>query len=129
DEFDLKEHRWRRFLTELPLIEDLLISYARHWDAPEPGPEDLSYPELLADASNRKAYALKEATLRQQVLQRAERLAELGRILTADPMPSGLASALPLRRARLRVVANMDDAVARPATVAGAKIEPNPDNR
>lgn len=129
DDFDLKEHRWRRFLTELPLIEDLLISYARHWDAPEPGPGDLSYPELLADASNRKAYALKGATLRRQVLQRAERLAEIGRILTADPMSSGLASALPQRRARLRVVANMDDAVTRPARVAGVKIEPNPDNR
>lgn len=128
DEFDLKEHRWRRFLTELPLIEDLLISYSRHWDASEPGPGDLSYPELLADASYRKAYALKEATLRQQVLQRAERLAEVGRILTADPMSSGLASALPLRRARLRVVANMDDAVARPATVAGVKIEPDRNN-
>lgn len=122
EEFDLKEHRWRRFLTELPLIEDLLIDYARHWDAPEPGPGDLSYPDLLADAANRNAYALKKANQRQALLKRAERLAALGRALTADPMSASLAGALPLRRARLRVTANMDDQAARPATAA----KPNP---
>ena len=122
EEFDLKEHRWRRFLTELPLIEDLLIDYARHWDAAEPGPGDLSYPDLLADAANRRAYALKEANQRQALLMRAERLAALGRALSADPMSAGLAGALPLRRARLRVMANMDDRAARPATAT----KPNP---
>ena len=122
EEFDLKEHRWRRFLTELPLIEDLLIDYAGHWDAPEPGPGDLSFPELLDDAANRKAYALEEATRCQALRIRAERLAEFGRALKAEPMPAGLAGALPLRRARLRVMANMDDQATRPATAA----KPNP---
>jgi predicted acylesterase/phospholipase RssA len=116
EEFDLKEHRWRRFLTELPLIEDLLIDYARHWDAAEPGPGDLSYPDLVADAANRKAYAVKAAAQKKALLLRAERLAALGRALSADPMSASLAQALPLRRARLRVVANMDDQEARPLT-------------
>lgn len=120
EEFDLKEHRWRRFLTELPLIEDLLIEYARHWDAPEPGPGDLSYPDLLADAANRKAYAVKAATQRKEILSRAERLVALGRALSADPMAANLAGALPLRSARLRVVANMDDQPAMPKTAAKA---------
>lgn len=127
DEFDLKEHRWRRFLTELPLIEDLLITFARQWDAPEPGPDDLSYPDLLADALHRKAYTLEEASLRKQLLQRAERLAELGRALTADPMSAALAKGLPLRRARLRVTANMDDATARPVSTVEPRTELSPE--
>lgn len=124
EEFDLKEHRWRRFLTELPLIEDLLIDYARHWDSPEPGPGDLSYPDLLANAAERKAYALKTETLREALLIRSERLAALGRAISADPMTAGLADALPLRRARLRVVANMDDEVSKPATANKKKAKP-----
>ncbi|NUB46593.1 patatin-like phospholipase family protein [Fertoebacter nigrum] len=124
EEFDLKEHRWRRFLTELPLIEDLLIEYARHWDSPEPGPGDLSYPALLDDAANRKAYALRTATHRKALLLRAERLAALGRALSADPMTASLAQALPLRRARLRVVANMDDEASRPATANNNSAQP-----
>ncbi|MDM7932904.1 patatin-like phospholipase family protein [Tabrizicola sp.] len=112
DAFDLKEHRWRRFLTELPLIEALLIDYARHWDAVEPGPGDLSYPDLVADAANRKAYALKAGTQRKALLRRAERLADLGRELRDDPMPASLTDILPTRRARLGVIANMDDSIA-----------------
>lgn len=108
-DFDLKEHRWRRFLTELPLIEAMLVDYARHWDAPEPGPGDLSYPDLVAQAADRAAYCLPDDHHRQALLRRAERLASFGRALAADPMPRSLVAALPIRRARLRVAANMDD--------------------
>lgn len=108
-DFDLKEHRWRRFLTELPAIETLLVGYSKHWDAAEPGPKDLSYPDLVADAGNRAAYAMKSPGHREELRKRAERLAALGREIAADPMPATLERALPQRQAVLRVVANMGD--------------------
>lgn len=114
-DFDLREHRWRRFLTELPLIEALLTDYARHWDADEPSPGDLSYPALVEDAANRKAYAISSPAQRKALKARAERLAALGRALKADPVPAGLAVTMPTRRARLAVIANMDDSAPGPA--------------
>jgi hypothetical protein len=109
-EFKLKEHRWRRFLTELPLIETLLQDFADKWDAAEPAPGDLSYPDLVADAANRDAYSTKrEPAFSPMLRDRAERLAQLGRELKRDPMSAGLVRFLPKRMARLRVVPNMED--------------------
>jgi predicted acylesterase/phospholipase RssA len=109
-EFKLKEHRWRRFLTELPLIETLLQDFADKWDAVEPAPGDLSYPDLVADGANRDAYSTKRDPAFSAMLRdRAERLARLGRELKRDPMSAGLVRFLPKRMARLRVVPNMED--------------------
>ena len=123
-DFDLKEHRWRRFLTELPLVETLLEDFADRWDAAEPAPGDLSYPDLVADGGNRQSYRL-TAEHRQELKRRAERLAALGRALRADPMPQTLESSLPVRQARLRVVASMDDVVrSRPAKARRPQDDP-----
>ncbi|MBA3910286.1 MAG: RpoH suppressor [Rhodobacter sp.] len=105
--FSLKEHRWRRFLTELPAIEDMLTGFAEHWDAVEPGPGDLAYPALVAERG-RAAYDLTAAE-RRILAERAELVAGLGRALAAKPLPAKLEAALPIRRAGLRITANMDD--------------------
>jgi hypothetical protein len=124
-DFKLEEHRWRRFLTELPLIEDLLQEFAAKWDAKEPAPGDMSYPDLVADSANRHAYSTKgDPAFAVALAGRAERLARVGREIKGDPMSTGLTKFLPRRLARLRVVPNMEDRA--PGPVATTPVTPAP---
>lgn len=101
-DFDLDEHRWRRFLTELPAFERSLAAFARGWDAKTISPDTLDYPDLVKSGSQRKAYANFTKPQLKTLFDRAEMLAELGRTINDKPLPASLANQLPKQRARLQ---------------------------
>lgn len=101
-QFRPNDHRWRRFLTELPAIERALAAFARGWDARSIGPEVLDYPELVARGNERQGYGNLSADDLDTLLRHAENLAALGRELTSQPLPDGLVRKLPRQRTRLQ---------------------------
>jgi predicted acylesterase/phospholipase RssA len=101
-DFDLNEHRWRRFLTELPALERALAAFSKGWDAKAIAPDTLDYPDLVKSGNQRKAYATFTKPQLKTLLDRAERLADLGRTINVEPLPPALANRLPKQRARLQ---------------------------
>lgn len=100
--FDLDEHRWRRFLTELPALERAVAAFAKGWDAKTVAPGTRNYPDLVKFGNERKAYANFTKPHFETLFDRAEKLAELGRTINDEPLPATLAKRLPKQRARLQ---------------------------
>lgn len=114
-DFDLEEHRWRRFLIEAPALERALIGFSQNWRAAPPAPGERSYPDLVLSGGQASYGALKE-NQRRELHDRAARLAALGQELEASPLSATTSEALPVTSARLRLVATMDDGPDRTGT-------------
>lgn len=101
-DFDLDEHRWRRFLTELPALERAVVAFAKGWDANTVAPATPAYPDLVKSGDQRKAYANFTKSQLDTLFDRAEMLAALGRTIEEEPLPNTLSQRLPKQRARLQ---------------------------
>lgn len=103
--FKLEEHQWRRFLTELPALERVLMDFADHWMAPGPGATPLY--ATLARETTFDAYNLAPA-LREKLIARAQRIADLGEAFYRDPLSDAEKAKLPATSSRMRHIADMD---------------------
>lgn len=107
EDFDLNEHRWRRYLVEVRAIDEMLRHFAASYrGAPEAGA--LSYPEL-AMLYEPKAYAGLSATQREVIKDRAEMIAALGESFGEKTALDGMKGNLPTSRSKLRIVGRMED--------------------
>ncbi len=104
--FDLNEHRWRRYLVELRGIDQLLRDFSQSWYRTDVQPGAHPYPEL-ASAYAPQSFKKLSREQRDLLKSKAERIAELGRELAADPPLAD--GALPRSRSRVRNIAEMDD--------------------
>ncbi|MEM5491518.1 patatin-like phospholipase family protein [Hoeflea sp. AS16] len=107
DKFDLDEHRWRRYLVEVQAIEEMLEQFANSYSDTTPQPGSLAYPDLAVNYQPKSFGELKPAQ-REVIKAKAEKIAALGKALTAETPISKYASVLPKSQSRLRNIANMD---------------------
>lgn len=107
-DFDLNEHRWRRYLVEIQSIDTLLVRFARSYDLTELGGGALPYPKLATDYAPSSFKGLTKAQ-RAYLKAKAETIAETGRSLAAMAKPAQIDERMPSSNARLRNVARMDD--------------------
>jgi predicted acylesterase/phospholipase RssA len=108
--FDNNEHRWRRFLVEVRAVDEMLRQFAAAYERTPP-PGAMSYPQLATDyLHDERAFKRLDAAARQAIKDKAERIAALGRELSAlSPPFESLQKALPVSRSRLRSIARMED--------------------
>jgi hypothetical protein len=105
-DFDLNEHKWRRYLVEVRALEEMLRDFAAaYMEAPEPG--SLSYPAI---ATEYPPSSYKELTDEERSIlrKRAEAIAALGDKFRALQPLDAFAGHLPTSRSRIRSVARMD---------------------
>ncbi|MCM2472671.1 RpoH suppressor [Rhizobium sp. CG5] len=105
--FCLDEHRWRRYLVEIRAIDDMLRDFAKAYDA-EPQPGSMAYAELAVKYAPHSFGELTRAE-RKAIKDKAERIAELGRVLAGLKPFHDMDKRLPKSRSRLRSIARMDD--------------------
>jgi len=110
--FTLEEHQWRRFLTELPALERVLMDFADHWLTPRdpaqpPGPENPLIYETLVQGHSGESYDLSKE-LRAKLIARAQRIADLGVTFYCDPLSTHEKTKLPASSSRMRHIADMD---------------------
>lgn len=76
DEFDLDEHRWRRFLVAMARVEETLDEVAAAYEARPGAPEGFGHflARYAADASSYE----QTAAIREMLLARGQELSELG---------------------------------------------------
>ncbi|ARQ13729.1 patatin/phospholipase-related protein (plasmid) [Rhizobium etli] len=105
-DFDLNEHKWRRYLVEVRALEEMLRDFAAAYaEAPEPG--SLSYAAIATEYSPSSYKELTEEE-RRVLRDRAEAIAALGEKFRASQPLDGFADHLPTSRSRIRSVARMD---------------------
>ncbi|WP_444464595.1 patatin-like phospholipase family protein [Rhodobacter capsulatus] len=104
-DFSLPDHQMRRFLTELPALERVLMDFADHWRAADPAGVPI-YETLLRDHHG-ESYDLPEA-LRAKLIARARRIADLGQAFFEDPLSAAEQGKLPATSSRMRHIADMD---------------------
>ena len=104
-DFSLPDHQLRRFLTELPALERVLMDFADHWLATD----DTAAPvyETLVRQHRGDSYDLPEA-LREKLIARARRIADLGADFYRDPLSEDDQKKLPASSSRMRHIAEMD---------------------
>ncbi|MBZ4023490.1 hypothetical protein CKO11_13595 [Rhodobacter sp. TJ_12] len=100
EDFDFRQHRMRRFLTEIQALDALLAQFAAHWASEFPGAPN--YPDLVLQEAEGE-YAL-PADLRRRLHDRAAQIAALG----AQGLSPQDRDALPVSRSKLRHIAEMD---------------------
>ena len=106
EDFDLEEHRWRRYLVEIQAIEEMLDQFAKSYENSTPQPGSLSYPDLAEDYKP-KSFKQLSKDQRKAIKSKSDQIAALGKALTEDPM-SDYADRLPKSQSRLRNIASMD---------------------
>ncbi|MCO6187898.1 patatin-like phospholipase family protein [Rhizobium sp. L1K21] len=113
EDFNFNEHRWRRVLSFMTVMEDELIALSRNYDKSAPGGKfaDMQLPEILT-AYVPTAYASNTKTWRKNELKPfVEKLVEMGREAeTARNEKRGIQNgkAVPKADARIRLIADAD---------------------
>lgn len=113
EDFNFNEHRWRRVLSFMSVMEDELIALSKNYDKPAPGGKfsDLKLPEILT-AYDPTAYKSNTRTWRKNELKPfVEKLAKMGREAeTARGEKRGIQNgkAVPKADARIRLIADAD---------------------
>ncbi|THK36635.1 RpoH suppressor [Ensifer sp. MPMI2T] len=104
--FDLNEHKWRRYLVEVRALEEMLRDFSNAYaETPEPG--SLGYSAIATDYDP-SSYKDLTAEERQILRERAEAIAALGKAFQALQPLDSFANHLPTSRSRVRSVARMD---------------------
>lgn len=105
-DFELNEHKWRRYLVEIRAIDEMLRQFADAYaERPEPG--SFGYAEIATDY---EPSSYKDLTVgeRQALRERAEAIAALGKAFQELQPLDGFDKHLPKSRSQLRSVARMD---------------------
>ncbi len=105
-DFNLNEHKWRRYLVEVRALDEMLRQFTdAYFDVPEPG--SLGYATIATDY---EPSSYKELTTgeRQILRDRAEAIAALGRAFQASKPLDDFEGHMPKSRSRIRSVARMD---------------------
>jgi hypothetical protein len=105
-EFELNEHKWRRYLVEDRALDEMLRQFADAYaEAPEPG--SLGYAEIAAnyEPSSYKNFSVSE---RQILRERAEAIAALGDAFRKQQPLESFDDHMPKSRSQIRSVARMD---------------------
>ncbi|MER8408145.1 patatin-like phospholipase family protein [Mesorhizobium sp. M1307] len=105
-DFELNEHKWRRYLVEVRALDEMLRQFADAYaEAPEPG--SLGYAEIATDYEPSSYKDLKPGE-RQTLRERAEAIAALGKAFQALQPLDSFDERMPKSRSRIRSVARMD---------------------
>jgi predicted acylesterase/phospholipase RssA len=112
-DFNFNEHRWRRVLSFMTVMEDELVTLAKNYAKPPPGGEhaDLTLPELITDYMP-VSYKSNSKTWRSTELKPfVEKLVEMGREAERarnDKRGIHNGKSVPRADARIRLIADAD---------------------
>jgi predicted acylesterase/phospholipase RssA len=106
--FDLAEHRWRRYLTEVVALDEALRLFAQNYARQDPQRGTPGYGDLASNGTGGSFKALTKAE-RAMIRDHAEALANAGVALAALPKLETLKKRLPASRSSVRNRARMDN--------------------
>jgi predicted acylesterase/phospholipase RssA len=99
DEFNIDDHRWRRFLTEMPALERALMEFAEGWDSTQ---HAQTYPDIVKSGDQRDGYDNFSTNQLLDLHARGETLAQIGRVLCRRPAQASVQQRVPQQRTRLQ---------------------------
>ncbi|MER9565094.1 hypothetical protein [Mesorhizobium sp. M0571] len=106
NDFELNEHKWRRYLVEVRALDEMLRQFADAY-AEEPEPGSLGYAEI-ATSYEPSSYKDLSVSERQILRERAEAIAALGKAFQKQQRLESFDDHMPKSRSRIRSVARMD---------------------
>jgi len=105
-DFELNEHKWRRYLVEVRGLDEMLRQFADAYaETPEPG--SLGYADI-ATVYEPSSYKDLSASERKVLRERAEAIAALGKAFQKLQPLECFDDHMPKSRSRIRSVARMD---------------------
>lgn len=107
DRFDLDEHRWRRYLTEVVALDEAVQMFARNYTETAVQPGATPFPDLAANGTGGSFKRLRSRE-RSTLMEHAEVLAKAGETLAQLEPLSALRPRLPSSRSETRNRARMD---------------------